>query len=64
MAKPVRASLGEMWITCQVCRSELFRERGIKLNSTGMVHEAGVGGRDGDGPDLLEVRIRAPLREP
>ncbi|MFC9498330.1 hypothetical protein [Streptomyces sp. NPDC056982] len=36
MAKPVRASLGEMWITCQVCRSELFRERDIKLNSTGM----------------------------
>ncbi|PPS90656.1 hypothetical protein [Streptomyces sp. MH60] len=35
MAKAVRASLGEMWITCQVCKSDLFRERGVKLNSTG-----------------------------
>ncbi|CAM5277107.1 DNA-binding protein OS=Streptomyces tendae OX=1932 GN=GUR47_24145 PE=4 SV=1 [Streptomyces tendae] len=35
MAKAVRASLGEMWLTCQVCESDVFRERGVKLNSTG-----------------------------
>jgi len=35
MAKAVRVSLGEMWITCHVCKSDLFRERGVKLNSTG-----------------------------
>lgn len=35
MAKAVRASLGELWITCQVCESDRFRERGVKLNSTG-----------------------------
>ncbi len=35
MAKAVRASLGELQITCQVCKSDLFRERGVKLNSTG-----------------------------
>ncbi|MCQ9181633.1 hypothetical protein KMT30_21800 [Streptomyces sp. IBSBF 2953] len=35
MAKAVRASLGEMWISCQVCKSDVFRERGVKLNSTG-----------------------------
>jgi hypothetical protein len=35
MAKAVRASLGEMSITCQVCKNDLFRERGVKLNSTG-----------------------------
>ena len=35
MAKPVRASLGDMWITCQVCGSDQFRERGVKLNSFG-----------------------------
>ncbi|MEV5343435.1 hypothetical protein AB0K93_33935 [Streptomyces sp. NPDC052676] len=34
--KPVRAAIGDVWITCQVCRGELFRERGVKLNSTGM----------------------------
>ncbi|MGW1597529.1 hypothetical protein [Streptomyces sp. NPDC002343] len=36
MAKAVRALLGDTWITCQVCRGDLFRERGVKLNSTGM----------------------------
>ncbi|MHC5261445.1 hypothetical protein ACYSUO_26470 [Streptomyces sp. UC4497] len=35
MAKAVRAWLGEKWITCQVCDGDLFRERGVKLNSTG-----------------------------
>ncbi|MFI7387237.1 zinc ribbon domain-containing protein [Streptomyces sp. NPDC049813] len=35
MAKAVRVSLGEMWITCQVCKNDSFRERGVKLNSTG-----------------------------
>jgi hypothetical protein len=34
--KPVRAAIGDAWITCQVCRGELFRERGVKLNSSGM----------------------------
>ncbi|MDN3258683.1 hypothetical protein QWJ26_02425 [Streptomyces sp. CSDS2] len=36
MAKAVHAWLGDTRITCQVCRGELFRERGVKLNSTGM----------------------------
>jgi hypothetical protein len=36
MAKPVRASLGDMWITCQVCGGDVFRDRDVKLNSTGM----------------------------
>ncbi|GGY00831.1 hypothetical protein [Streptomyces minutiscleroticus] len=36
MAKPVRAQLGDTWITCQVCQGDLFRERQIKLNSFGM----------------------------
>ncbi|MET9494452.1 hypothetical protein [Streptomyces sp. NPDC006552] len=35
MAKAVRVSLGDMWITCQVCKHDVFRERGVKLNSTG-----------------------------
>ncbi|MFD7294054.1 hypothetical protein ACFV9W_12250 [Streptomyces sp. NPDC059897] len=35
MAKPVRASLGDMWITCLVCKNDQFRERNVKLNSTG-----------------------------
>ncbi|MFF1447762.1 hypothetical protein ACFVYF_06360 [Streptomyces sp. NPDC058274] len=34
--KPVRAAIGDHWITCQVCKSDRFRGRGIKLNSTGM----------------------------
>lgn len=36
MAKPVRAALGERWINCLFCQGDLFRERGVKLNSTGM----------------------------
>ncbi|MGW2937173.1 hypothetical protein ACWGQ5_27180 [Streptomyces sp. NPDC055722] len=36
MAKPVRAALGEIWITCQICKGDVFRERGVLLNSTGM----------------------------
>ncbi|MEU6321985.1 hypothetical protein [Streptomyces sp. NPDC047009] len=36
MAKPVRAALGEIWITCQICKGDVFRERGVLLNSAGM----------------------------
>ncbi|MGW8375502.1 hypothetical protein [Streptomyces sp. ODS28] len=36
MAKRVRAAIGDRWVTCQVCGAEEFRERGVKLNSTGM----------------------------
>ncbi|WP_369214608.1 hypothetical protein [Streptomyces flavofungini] len=35
-AKPVRAVIGEMRISCQVCGSDVFREREVKLNSFGM----------------------------
>ncbi|OAH09856.1 MULTISPECIES: hypothetical protein [Streptomyces] len=34
--KPVRAAIGDVWITCQVCDSDLFRERGVMLNSVGL----------------------------
>ncbi|MEI5101470.1 hypothetical protein RB200_26825 [Streptomyces sp. PmtG] len=34
--KPVRAAIGETWITCQICRSDMFRDREVKLNSSGM----------------------------
>ncbi|GHE57152.1 hypothetical protein GCM10017771_79870 [Streptomyces capitiformicae] len=34
--KPVRAAVGDIWISCQVCRSDLFRERGVLLNSVGL----------------------------
>jgi hypothetical protein len=34
--KPVRAALGEIWLTCHVCRGDLFRDRTVLLNSTGM----------------------------
>ncbi|MFE0104795.1 hypothetical protein [Streptomyces sp. NPDC059009] len=33
--KPVRAAIGEVWITCQVCDGDLFRDREVKLNSSG-----------------------------
>ncbi|MEU0832519.1 hypothetical protein ACNPQM_00020 [Streptomyces sp. NPDC056231] len=36
MAKPVRAALGEVWLKCQVCQGDVFRERGVLLNSAGM----------------------------
>ncbi|MEU1596483.1 hypothetical protein ABZ468_27410 [Streptomyces sp. NPDC005708] len=36
MAKPVRAALGEIWITCQICKGDVFRERDVLLNSAGM----------------------------
>ncbi|MEV8031032.1 hypothetical protein [Streptomyces sp. NPDC086182] len=36
MAKPVRAALGEIWITCQICEGDLFRVRNVLLNSSGM----------------------------
>ncbi|GGS56343.1 hypothetical protein AB0E75_11440 [Streptomyces griseoviridis] len=34
--KPVRAAVGDIWITCQVCGSERFRDRSVLLNSSGM----------------------------
>ncbi|MGW6058735.1 hypothetical protein [Streptomyces sp. NPDC055189] len=34
--KPRRASIGETWINCQVCQGDLFRDREVKLNSSGM----------------------------
>ncbi|AJF68851.1 hypothetical protein [Streptomyces vietnamensis] len=36
MAKPVHAAIGEKPIRCQVCDNDTFREREVKLNSTGM----------------------------
>ncbi|MFD9907028.1 hypothetical protein [Streptomyces sp. NPDC059063] len=36
MAKPMRAAIGDMWITCHVCKSDTFRNREVKLNSSGM----------------------------
>ncbi|MEV6540032.1 hypothetical protein [Streptomyces sp. NPDC051665] len=34
--KPVRAAVGDIWLNCQVCQGDLFRDWGILLNSTGM----------------------------
>ncbi|MEU4087832.1 hypothetical protein [Streptomyces aureus] len=34
--KPVRAALGDVWLNCQVCQGDLFREREVLLNSAGM----------------------------
>lgn len=34
--QPVRAVIGEMRITCQVCGSGVFRERDVLLNSVGL----------------------------
>ncbi|MFH9955912.1 hypothetical protein ACH4OX_17090 [Streptomyces roseolus] len=36
MAKPVRARMGEREILCLTCGGDVFREREVKLNSTGM----------------------------
>ncbi|ANZ20579.1 hypothetical protein SNOUR_36755 [Streptomyces noursei ATCC 11455] len=36
MAKPVRAALGGVWIKCSFCQGDLFRDREVKLNSSGM----------------------------
>ncbi|MFI6898106.1 hypothetical protein ACIBM4_28735 [Streptomyces sp. NPDC050256] len=36
MAKPVRALLGGIWFRCHVCECEIFRDREVKLNSSGM----------------------------
>ena len=36
MAKPVRAAIGDVWITCGICRGDVFRDREVKLNSSGM----------------------------
>lgn len=35
-SKPMRAAIGDMWINCQVCEGDLFRNREVKLNSSGM----------------------------
>ncbi|GHF78252.1 hypothetical protein ACFFSH_36720 [Streptomyces filamentosus] len=36
MAKPVRARIGKREIRCLTCGGDVFREREVKLNSTGM----------------------------
>lgn len=36
MSKPVRAAIGDRWIKCMFCQGGLFRDRRVKLNSTGM----------------------------
>ncbi|GGR20403.1 hypothetical protein [Streptomyces roseolus] len=36
MAKPVRARIGNREIRCLTCGGDVFREREVKLNSTGM----------------------------
>ncbi|MFC8175811.1 hypothetical protein ACFUJ0_03405 [Streptomyces sp. NPDC057242] len=36
MAKPVHAQIGEKEIHCLICGGDTFREREVKLNSTGM----------------------------
>ncbi|MEU7564647.1 hypothetical protein [Streptomyces fradiae] len=36
MAKPVHAQIGDRAIRCLVCGGDTFREREVKLNSTGM----------------------------
>ncbi|MEZ0067814.1 hypothetical protein ABIA32_003830 [Streptacidiphilus sp. MAP12-20] len=36
MSKPVRAAIGDKWITCGFCRGGIFRSREVKLNSSGM----------------------------
>jgi hypothetical protein len=33
--KPVRAAVGDIWITCQICGGEHFRDRSVLLNSSG-----------------------------
>ncbi|MGW7514581.1 hypothetical protein ACWGJ2_03185 [Streptomyces sp. NPDC054796] len=34
--KLVHAALGDTWINCLFCKGDLFRTRGVKLNSSGM----------------------------
>ncbi|NML52878.1 hypothetical protein HHL19_08545 [Streptomyces sp. R302] len=36
MAKPLHAQIGDTPIHCLMCDSDTFREREVKLNSTGM----------------------------
>lgn len=36
MSKPVRAAIADRWIKCMFCQGGLFRDRRVKLNSTGM----------------------------
>ncbi|MGW7056710.1 hypothetical protein [Streptomyces sp. NPDC054887] len=36
VAKPVHASVEDIWIACHVCDEDLFRVREVKLNSFGM----------------------------
>lgn len=35
MAKPVRAAIGDTWIRCSFCQGDVFRDREVKLNSSG-----------------------------
>src|SRR5262249_48030407 len=36
MAKPVHATLRGVWIKCNFCQGDLFRDREVKLNSSGL----------------------------
>ncbi|MET9953832.1 hypothetical protein ABZ135_20065 [Streptomyces sp. NPDC006339] len=36
MAKPLHAAIGGIEIRCLMCDNDTFREREVKLNSTGM----------------------------
>lgn len=36
VAKPVRAAIGNVWVKCIFCQGDEFREREVKLNSSGM----------------------------
>lgn len=36
MTKPLHAAIGERPILCLMCDNDTFREREVKLNSTGM----------------------------
>ncbi|WP_374985416.1 hypothetical protein [Streptomyces fradiae] len=36
MAKPLHAQVGDRAVRCLVCGGDTFREREVKLNSTGM----------------------------
>ncbi|MFI6049231.1 hypothetical protein ACIBCO_03965 [Streptomyces violascens] len=36
MAKPVRAAIGNVRVKCIFCQGDEFREREVKLNSSGM----------------------------
>ncbi|MFC5910799.1 hypothetical protein [Streptacidiphilus monticola] len=35
MGKPMRAAIGDRWVSCGFCGNDTFREREVKLNSSG-----------------------------